>query len=527
MEALKLRDDPVLGVVELSNESSIIWAWQHDRLEPNLTGDYRRELQNQWNVFLKTRYGATGKLREAWGEVKNGESLESASVSLLGDHAAAGRPLDDYLLFLVDVDRTYFKKMLATVRETAGPIVPVNGTQVRYGGLEIFDTTVDMGFQDNHYYVDHYNYPHTQLDPRDWRMRNSSGIGTGLTMIASMALQREAGVPYTMTEVNQPWPNMQAQEIDALTAAFGAFQDWAAIMHFSYDWIAPLPRGHNLNGESSKQALLGQAAWIYRSGAIQSGKMPLEVPLSAELRMRGVREKLNMDSVKLLISETGLDPANVFVRTVKLSKDGAGNMAQSTKPAAPYQSHTGELTYDPAAKLYLIHAPEVAGVFGYPGHRPISAGPLQVELAAGARGFATILLTSLDGHPLVESRHLLLSTPGYVIRTKTGSNPPAPQKLVNYPGTKDWWTLEPDPGSDKPSGAVDGGSEPVWMERVESTVRLITHGKNLRVYPLSETGSRLAALTDRDLQQVKDGFRVHLQADGQTLSPWFELSMEP
>jgi len=241
-----------------------------------------------------------------------------------------------------------------------------------------------------------------------------------------------------------------------------------------------------------------------------------------------VREKLNMNSVKLLIDETGVDPANVFVHPIKLAMDGAGNLAQTAKPAAPYQSDTGELTYDPKAKLYLIHAREAAGVLGYPGNRAASAGPLEVQLAASARGFATILLTSLDGRPLVESRHLLLSTPGYVTRSRAGSNPPTPQKLVKYPGAPGWWTLEPDPGSNKPSGALyGGGAAPLWMERVESTVRLTTHAKNLRVYPLSETGSRLAALTDRDVQPVKDGFRIHLQADGQPLTPWFELSVEP
>jgi len=65
IEALKLRDDPVLGVVELSNESSLIWAWQVNRLNKYLVGDYRRALQDQWNAFLKARYVTTAKLREA------------------------------------------------------------------------------------------------------------------------------------------------------------------------------------------------------------------------------------------------------------------------------------------------------------------------------------------------------------------------------------------------------------------------------------------------------------------------------
>ena len=532
IEALKLRDDPVLGVVELSNESSLIWAWQVYGLAQGLTGDYGRVLQDQWNAFLKRRYASAGGLREAWGRdvdkggLKPGESLEAANISLVPDKEAPSRRLDDYLLFLADTDRAFLKKMLATVRETAGPSVPVTGTQVRYGGLENFDSNQDEDFQDNHYYVDHYSFRPGREDLRDWRMRNTSGIANGLTMLSEYGIQREAGRPYTITEVNQAWPNMQGTEIDVVTAAVGAFQDWSAVMHYGYSWSVSLPREFNLNAEPSKQALFGQAAWLFRSGAIQAGRVPVAVPVSADLRLSALRQKVNGKIAEFLTAETGFDPANIFVHPVKLVKDGAGSVT-GTKAVPPYQADTGELTYDPGAKLYLIHAPEAAGVFGFLEKRPVRAGPLEVQLAPSARGFATILLTSLDGRPVVESRHLLLSTPGWTTRTRSGSNPPSPQKLAPYPGAKGWWTIEPDPGSNKPSGDLNGGAAPLWMERVESTVHLTTHAKNLRVYPLSETGSRLAALAGADVRQVEDGYRIHLQGDGQPLSPWFELSMEP
>ena len=45
-----------------------------------------------------------------------------------------------------------------------------------------------------------------------------------------------------------------------------------------------------------------------------------------------------------------------------------------------------------------------------------------------------------------------------------------PLKLVNYPGTTDWWTLpKEDPNQEKPSSPSAGGSGPLWMERIEST----------------------------------------------------------
>jgi hypothetical protein len=95
--------------------------------------------------------------------------------------------------------------------------------------------------------------------------------------------------------------------------------------------------------------------------------------------------------------------------------------------------------------------------------------------------------------------------------------------VINYPGTIAWWTLEPDSGSNKPSGDINRGAEPVWMERVESSIQLTTSAKDLQVFPLSETGTRLSPLTGDDVRQVNGGYRIHLQAEGQPLSPWFEL----
>ena len=270
--------------------------------------------------------------------------------------------------------------------------------------------------------------------------------------------------------------------------------------------------------------LLGQAAWLFRSGAIHTGKAPIDVPISTELRLRSLREKQNWAIPKLLGNATEVDPANVFVHPVRLVKDGAPAV-RPPKPPTPYRSDSGELTYDPDGRLYLIHAPQAAGVFGYAGNRTVSAGPLQVRLADSARGFATILLTSLDGRPLGESRRLLLSTPGYTTRTESGSNPPRPQKLVNYPGTTAW-TLEPDTGSTKPSGDLNRGIGPVWMERVESAIRLTTKAKSILVYPLTGTGKRMAPLTGNDVRPINGGFSIHLQAEGQLLSPWFEIEAQ-
>ena len=52
----------------------------------------------------------------------------------------------------------------------------------------------DLDYQDNHFYIDHYNFPHTAWDSRDWRIRDTSAVGTGMSSILNMAASRGISV---------------------------------------------------------------------------------------------------------------------------------------------------------------------------------------------------------------------------------------------------------------------------------------------------------------------------------------------
>jgi hypothetical protein len=381
--------------------------------------------------------------------------------------------------------------------------------------------------------VDHYNFPNVQWDGRDWRIRDSSSLGGGLGEFLNMAIARQRGRPYTVSEYNQPWPNRQGAEIDPTLAAFGAFQDWDAIMHFAYahgrGWDDGVPNGFNVNGDWPKWVNLGQAAWLFRWGAIRPAVEAIDVPLSEALRMRAGWEKRNNAINSFLGTALGWNSANAFIHSVRLVKDDAGPAPDSATatPHEPYRSDTGELTYDRNARLFLIHADRAAGVFGFVGQNQVTAGSIDLELVPDARGFAAVLLTSLDWEPLATSSRMLLTNPGCTLRTQPGSNPPRPQALVNYGTTKDWWTLEPEPSyASKPSGNMNGGQRPVWMERVECYVTLRTQAARLTAYPLDGTGNRLEPLGASAVERVAGGFRIHLQGEGQTPAPWYEIVTE-
>lgn len=510
ISALNLKDDPVLAMVELNNETSLLQAWQARVMERAVVGEYKAELERQWNAFLRNKYHT------------------SETVPLVNaDKPEPGQRTTDFLLFLTDRDRQYNSRILTAVREAAGKSVPVTGTQMNFGGLLILDSQAELDYQDGHFYVDFYLFTKGwgAWDQTDWRIRNLSAAGSGLNAILNIAALREAGRPYTISEFNQRWPNPYGAELDPTLAVFAAFQDWDAIMHFAYahrhEWETNYPNGLNLQGDWTKYPNIGQSAWLLRSGAIQAAKQAITMPLSQELRLRAGQEKVNGKVLDFLKSATGYDPAVALLHRVAVARDSGRRLSDGAKAAGtpPYRSDTGEMSYDPGEKLFLIHAPQAAGVMGFAGRKTVTAGAIDLRLAADDPGFATILLTALDGKPIGESSRLLLSTPGYTLRTQPGSNPPRPQKLI--PRGKGYWTLEPEPGTNKPSGPMDHGTGPVWMKRVESFLTLRTSAKALEVYPLDGRGARQAAV--REVEKTAGGFRIHLQAPGQVFSPWYEL----
>ncbi len=671
LDALQLRNDPVLAVIEISNETSLLREWQSSNLDRYLSGEYRELFARQWNAFLGGKYASTDALREAWGatelpgpellkgvwtlelhdpgkatmqqqgaetvvhverggnwiylkqvgfsietsrpylaevelradlpngqsrtinwdikqdvspwqtmtsrtinvtnqwqrfsmavrptfamngigrfalDVQNvdaplyvrnaslhqavrraldaGESIENANIALVGENdLVTDARLNDYLRFLAERDFFYLDSMRQAVREKISPLVPVAGTQMGYGGLMNLDSHDSLDYQDNHFYVDHYNFPNTSWDSRDWRFRDQSSLGSGMSSFQTMAITRQAGRPYTVSEFNQPWPNTYAAEADPTLAAFASFQDWDGLMHFAYshgrNWDDGVPNGFNMNGDWTKFAGFAQSAWMFRWGGIQAGRAPVEIPVSAAMRLQATREKRNGGVGSFLTSVLGYDPNLAFVHPVRIVKDGRDPAPElaTRKVTPPFVSNTGEMTYDRDGKLFLLHAPRVAGVIGYAGHKQVTAGAIDLELAATARGYVSLLLTALDQQPIAQSKHLFLSNPGHTLRTQPGSNPQRPQEIRKYPGTTDWFTLEPEPNSSKPAGDLNGGQRPVWMEQVEAWVTIRTDAQRLEVYALAGDGSRGSTLPANDVERTAGGFRVHLNAD----TPWYEL----
>jgi hypothetical protein len=466
-----------------------------------------------------------------------GESIDSANISLLGPgEGATPARISDYTSFIIATDRNYVNSLRDTVRAETDSLVPITGTQMAYGGLSLLDSQDGLDYQDNHFYIDHYSFPNVAWDGQDWRIRDAAAADNVWSSFLDMAWAREGGRPYTVSEFNQPWPNTHGAEIEPSLAAFASFQDWDAIIHFAYshgrNWDDGVPNGFNINGDWTKFPVVGQAAWLFRAGAVKPSLGPLAVPVTADQRILAASSGQSVTA--WIANRAGIPKETAFARGVELAKDSTATLPDSAKdaPRAPYVSDTGELTFDKDSKLLLLNAPSAVGVFGNIGKNKATSGPLDVELGSSARGFATVLLTALDNAPVTSSGNLLLSIPGYSLRALPGpgNRQPAaltaqPQGLKYYPGTTDWWTVDAtnSPSAKKPSGDLNGGWQPTFMERVEAYLTVHSSATSVTVLALDGAGNIIQALPESEVQAEPGGFRIHVNGDGQPQAPWFAI----
>lgn len=677
-QRLELAGDPVLGMAEISNETSVLYSYQNGTLDSVALGEYRDVLARRWNWFLAERYKSDEELRKAWaGGVEDGpdllpqawrpleihsgasavlaqldegvvrvdvptaapsgapivilkkvgfslstdqsyvaevemradvaagascsvywdvkqdvspwktimgrnitinsgwqrfrmaftpsfaidvvgrfglslekcaaliyvrnarlftggergydpsETLAKSNFALVSavDNSTQGRAAD-YADFLADTDRAYNHSLLFAIRETTDSLLPVTGTQMGFGGMMIFDAQLGMDYFDEHFYVDHYNFPNTAWDGRDWRFRDTSSIGSNWSAFLDVAAARIAGRPYTISEFNQPWPNTYASEINPTLSAFAGFQDWDALVHFAYEhsrsWDAGVPHGFNLNGDWSKFANFGQAALMFRLGTVAAARETVIVPAGPAVRRKFTRERRNGSFTPALAAYFDYQDVAAIRHRVELdpdreAEDPAAALPEGARLPADdvVESDTGEIVFDRRAQRVIVNAPKAAGIFGQTKGARLTAGPLTVELSENARGAANILLTSLDTSPIAESRRMLLSNPGHTLRTQPSSEPQRRQEIVLYKDQAGWYTVEPDTAN-KPSGNLNGGSAPVWMERVEAQVMLAIPAESIEVYPLDGSGQRMGAIA---VEKTDGGFSFQLTAP----TPWYEI----
>ncbi|HEX7907023.1 MAG TPA: hypothetical protein VF534_02900 [Paraburkholderia sp.] len=505
LSALQLRDRPNLAMVEINNEASLVDTWQEGNLASLVTGGFLDALREKWLTYRKNRQLAATPL-----------PLERSGLAT-DDARVAAR-------FFIDLDASYIRRMVGTVRDELGDDVPISGTQIihsgrwNHGGFANFDVNGAASFTDAHFYVDHYLFPHRQWDWTDWRISNGWLGDAPEQTFLNTAFARAAGRPFVISEFNQAWPNQQASDLLPIVTQFAVAQDWDGLILYDYahdrEWNAFTPSDFSLRGDLTKLAQFAQCAAYFRALYPGTALAQSFIALSPDDRATADGNGVTGNLASYLSKHFGIPPGVAMTRQIAL--ENAPNFRVRSAATMETSSY---FSYDKAARQFIFGSAYAAGISGFipVGHR-VASSLLELTLAPGSRGFATAFLTSLDGKPLSTSHRLLLSIPGFTMGTDNHET----QQLAATDLRGQWRTILPREG-DQPSASLYKVAGPAQMERIPATVALQLSTARASVFALDIQGRRVQPVTSK-----ADGRRVtfDINREGQPWAANYEITVE-
>ncbi len=349
-----------------------------------------RDKADLWLADMHLQTG--GELRA----VRAGESLEQRNVSLPINtiSAACRRDVKD---FMINVEREFFEDTGGFLKRDLKVRAPVSGTQIGYADLR---SLAVLDYVDAHTYWQHPHWTGTAWRSRGWTIGNTPTVRdrNGGTL-PGLARSRVIGLPYTVSEYNQPAPNDYQAEFIPSFAIMGALQGWDGIFiysfqHGSQNWRQrKIQRFFDVNGNPLVMALLPSAAMMYRRGDVKPCR-------------------------ELLPQRLGDHPPSWQAWAHRLGTD-----LQAGVPDEPTRSHAKapqRLGRD-AAQFFWRHRHNDRARFllntfstkmaaGFISADTIQLGEVTLETGPTSHGFGVVVVTSLDDFPIVLSRHLLVTT---------------------------------------------------------------------------------------------------------------------
>ncbi len=403
---LKYTDDPAVAIVEINNENAINVGFRAP------SPFYEEELTSLYNKWLSSHRNPQqmARLRAICGVAAD------ASVPLTLRRAQA--PPERFYAeaeFYGDLQRSYFEGMEKYVKNVLGSKSLVMATADHShssSGYPILLATSTMDIIDGHTYWEHPEY-YVHKSP----MVNDPFNST----VAELSRSAIAGKPYTVSEVNEPFPNDYAGEGIPILAAYGGLQDWDGIFWYTFEpkidpaWKPYVGDAFDISLDPVKMPELAQGALMFLRADVKKAHVTSE---------RSYSQKQVFDSMLLPATDRpfytpGFPPYLPLEHEVRISSLNG----PPTRPFGeisstdPIVSDTQELSWYASRQqdgLVTVDTPRTQALIGFVKAQGKSVAHLAADVS---NDFCAILLSSMDEEPVATSSHLLLIAGGRVENT--------------------------------------------------------------------------------------------------------------
>ncbi len=479
-------DEPGIAIVEIVNEDGIGIGWSGNNA-------YDQELTDLFNAWL-----AKNVAPEKVAEFRTLAGVgPDQPVPRLKGQAIRNAPKERYYAecrFFSDLQSGFFKEMSTYLRETLGVKCPLIATADHSHSGSGYPLELDaqqLDIMDGHDYWRHPSVPPYRHNPMVNEPFNSTAAELSRTAIA--------GKPYTVSEVNNPFPSQFACEGIPILAAYGGFQGWDAIVWYTFepkrsaDWQPVLTEAFDMSHDPVKMPEMAAGALMFIRGDIELAKETVKRSYTREQvwdsRLGGNRPYFTPN---FPMSAPLLRGSRIQSLNGKPTSDIAANLD------SPFQSDTKQLawyTNSTDTGLVTMDSPCTQGLVGFVKANGKGVTHLSADVS---NTFCAIILCSLESKPVEKAGRMLLVT---------GSR-------VGNDGMT-WNAARSQP--------ANWGASPTTIEPVTGTITLknLDGAKSVSAIALDGSGH---AIGDPIIAK-KNGAGWEI-AVGQIVTPWYELEVQ-
>jgi hypothetical protein len=508
------RNEPAVALVELVNENSLIEYWARGRLQGgpakpvtdptwnDIPDSYARDLDALYQDYLAKSVPAAD-VAAIRAEAGADESQVVPRLAPAQFKAASALRFRTEAAFYVALEDCFYQSMQVYLKNEVKVQVPIVANSAHastFTTYPLVSATSKLDVVDTHAYWQHPSYTRdaggktTSFKILNTPMVNEPGKSTVVTLHRSAVLGR----PFTVSEVNHPYPNEYAAEMIPVLASYAAFLDWDGIFWYSFEhaaasnWVPRYPGHFDIRQDPVKMTQLAAGAVAFLRGDVAASRRTLPRSISSA----DVLESIRMPGSEAPLFTAGAVPGALLQDDIRIASFDAKKTTRLPSAKPPYRANTREIEWslEKGKGLVTVSTPRYESATGFVREKPVRLKTLGLELD---NAFASVMLVSLDGKPISESTKLLLTTGART--SNTG--------MV--------WNAE------RTSLTATGGA-PMLIEPVTGSIRLSNMGKSSRaeIVPLDGGGRSMGPFVTAE--KILDGYRLPL---GEHKTPWYVIQV--
>jgi hypothetical protein len=481
-------DEPGVAIVEIVNEDAIYVGWSsRDAYDQELTDFYNAWLQKNLNPEK------LAILRELAGVTNN------QPIPRLKGSGVRNAPKERYYTecnFFTDLESGFFKDMGSYLKDTLKVKCPVIATADHShsgSGYSLVADTSQLDVVDGHTYWQHPGERNFKNAPMVNDPFNSTVIELSRTAIA--------GKPYTVSEVNNPFPNQFASEGIPILAAYARFLDWSAVAWYTFEpkrdpnWNPYVGDPFDMSLDPVKMPQMVAGALMFVRGDLESAKQTVERSYSREQ----VMDSRFLPGAERPYFTPGFPLSVPLLHGSRIrSLNGKPNASIKADTSSPYKSDTGQLVWHTDTNqtgLVTIDSPRSQGLVGF-----VKANNQHVSnLAADVQNdFCAIIVNSLESKPISSAGKLLLTA------------------CVRVENTGMQWDA-------RRTRVTEQGQSPTLIEPVTGTITLRNLKRATKVSAKALDGSGRPIGDPIIARKTEAGWEIPV---GDPVTTWYEVSVE-